>query len=36
MHGAAKLATPIMKLEFEKLAGDTEKQMTEVLNGLPR
>jgi carbon monoxide dehydrogenase subunit G len=32
MHGAAKLAGPIMKLEFEKLAGDTEKQMTEVLN----
>ena len=34
MHGMAKLATPAMKLVFEKLAGDTEKQMTEVLNGL--
>jgi carbon monoxide dehydrogenase subunit G len=34
MHGAAKLATPVMKLAFEKLAGDTEKQMTEVLNKL--
>ena len=34
MKGAAKLAAPIMKLEFEKLAGDTEKQMTEVLNTL--
>jgi carbon monoxide dehydrogenase subunit G len=34
MHGAAKLAGPIMKLEFEKLAGDTEKQMSEVLNKL--
>ncbi|WP_375478501.1 SRPBCC family protein [uncultured Jatrophihabitans sp.] len=35
MHGAAKLATPAMKLVFEKLANDTEKQMTEVLNRLP-
>lgn len=35
MHGVAKLATPAMKLVFEKLAGDTEKQMTEVLNRLP-
>ncbi len=34
MHGIAKLATPAMKLIFEKLAGDTEKRMTEVLNGL--
>jgi carbon monoxide dehydrogenase subunit G len=34
MHGVAKLATPAMKLLFEKLAGDTEKQMTEVLNRL--
>ncbi|WP_375485567.1 SRPBCC family protein [uncultured Jatrophihabitans sp.] len=34
MHGAAKLASPIMKLEFEKLAGETEKKMTETLNGL--
>lgn len=36
MHGAAKLATPIMKVVFEKLGGDTEKQMTEVLNRLTR
>lgn len=36
MHGVAKLATPVMKLEFEKLANDTEKQMTLVLNRLTR
>ncbi|MEO3935391.1 SRPBCC family protein [Dermatophilaceae bacterium Soc4.6] len=35
MHGAAKLATPVMKLVFEKLASDTEEQMTTVLNALP-
>jgi carbon monoxide dehydrogenase subunit G len=34
MKGVAKLATPAMKLVFEKLASDTEKQMTEVLNKL--
>ena len=34
MHGVAKLATPAMALIFEKLANDTEKQMTEVLNRL--
>lgn len=34
MHGAAKLATPAMKLLFEKLAHDTQRQMTEVLNAL--
>jgi carbon monoxide dehydrogenase subunit G len=34
MKGLAKLATPAMKLVFEKLAGDTEKQLTEVLNRL--
>ena len=34
MHGAAKLLSPAMKLVFEKLANDTEKQMTEVLNRL--
>lgn len=34
MHGMAKLATPLMKLEFEKLANQTRDQMTEVLNGL--
>ncbi|MCU1537714.1 MAG: polyketide cyclase [Humibacillus sp.] len=36
MHGAAALAAPAMKLVFEKLANDTEKQMTEVLDRLPR
>jgi carbon monoxide dehydrogenase subunit G len=35
LHGMATLAAPVMKLEFEKLAHDTEKQMTEVLNALP-
>ena len=35
MHGVAVLATPAMKLVFEKLATDTEKQMTEVLDRLP-
>jgi carbon monoxide dehydrogenase subunit G len=32
MHGAAALIAPVMKLLFEKLAGDTEKQLSEVLN----
>jgi carbon monoxide dehydrogenase subunit G len=36
LHGLATLAAPAMKLEFEKLAHDTEKQMTEVLNELGR
>ena len=34
MHGLAKLLNPVMKVVFEKLANDTEKQMTSVLNGL--
>jgi carbon monoxide dehydrogenase subunit G len=34
MHGVAKLASPAVKLVFEKLGSDTEKQLTEVLNGL--
>jgi carbon monoxide dehydrogenase subunit G len=34
MHGAAKLAAPAVKLVFEKIGNDTEKQMTEVLNRL--
>ncbi|MCV7154096.1 SRPBCC family protein [Mycolicibacterium pyrenivorans] len=34
MHGAARLLNPVMKLAFEKLAGETEKQMTTVLNQL--
>lgn len=36
MNGAAKLLNPVMKLVFEKLANDTEKQMVSVLNGLPK
>jgi carbon monoxide dehydrogenase subunit G len=32
--GAAKLGAPIAKLVFEKAGNDTEKQLTEVLNGL--
>ena len=34
MHGLAVLLAPAMKLVFEKLATDTEKQMTRVLNDL--
>jgi carbon monoxide dehydrogenase subunit G len=34
MKGAAKVLNPVMKLVFEKLANDTEKQMTTVLNRL--
>ena len=34
MKGAAKLLSPAMKLIFEKLAGDTEKQLTAVLDAL--
>jgi carbon monoxide dehydrogenase subunit G len=34
MHGAAKLATPVMKLVFEKLGNDTEQDMVQVLNKL--
>ncbi len=34
MKGAAKLLSPAMKIVFEKLAGDTEKQLTTVLNAL--
>jgi carbon monoxide dehydrogenase subunit G len=34
MHGAAKLATPIIKLIFEKLGNETEDQMRRVLDGL--
>lgn len=32
MHGLANLAAPAMKLLFEKLADDTEEQMTQVLD----
>lgn len=34
MHGAAKLASPVMKLVFEKLGNDTEDDMVTVLNRL--
>lgn len=34
MQGTARLLNPVMKLVFEKLAGDTEKQMATVLNQL--
>ena len=34
MHGLFTLLSPVMKLAFEKLANDAEKQMTHVLNGL--
>jgi carbon monoxide dehydrogenase subunit G len=35
MHGLAKLASPAIKVIFEKVGHDTEKQMTTVLNALP-
>ena len=34
MNGAAKLATPAIKLVFEKVGNDTQRQLTEVLNRL--
>ena len=34
MHGPIALSNPILKLYFEKLANDTEKQLTSVLNRL--
>jgi carbon monoxide dehydrogenase subunit G len=34
MKGAAKALNPVMKIVFEKLANDTEKQMTAVLSRL--
>lgn len=34
MSGAAKLATPVVKLVFEKIGSDTEDDMTTVLNRL--
>ncbi|MEU7791565.1 SRPBCC family protein [Amycolatopsis sp. NPDC049159] len=34
--GAAKLAAPLGKVVFEKLGNDTERRLTEVLNGLGR
>jgi hypothetical protein len=35
MHGLIALLNPVLKLYFEKLANDTEKQLTSVLNRLP-
>ncbi|WP_017935939.1 SRPBCC family protein [Nocardioides sp. Iso805N] len=34
MKGAAKLATPLVKVVFEKIGSDTEEDLTNVLNGL--
>ncbi|RLV50407.1 polyketide cyclase [Nocardioides mangrovicus] len=34
MHGAAKLASPIIKLVFEKIGSDTEDDMVKVLDAL--
>ncbi len=34
MKGAAKLASPVVKLVFEKIGSDTEEQMVQVLNRL--
>ena len=34
MHGVAKVVGPAMKLLFEKLANDVERQLTEALNRL--
>ena len=34
MKGTAKILNPVMKLVFEKLASDTEKQLSMVLNQL--
>jgi carbon monoxide dehydrogenase subunit G len=34
LHGAARFASPVVKLLFEKIANDTVRQMTEVLNQL--
>lgn len=34
MHGAAKLASPLVKLVFEKVGNDTEDDMVRVLDGL--
>jgi carbon monoxide dehydrogenase subunit G len=33
-NGAAKLATPLVKLVFEKLGNDTERRLVQTLNGL--
>ena len=33
-NGAARLATPLAKVVFEKVGNDTERQLVETLNGL--
>jgi len=35
MNGPLALLNPLLKLAFEKLASETEKQLTSVLNRLP-
>jgi carbon monoxide dehydrogenase subunit G len=35
MHGLAKLITPVMKIEFEKLANEVVIRLTGLLNRLP-
>jgi carbon monoxide dehydrogenase subunit G len=35
MNGPLALLNPVLKLAFEKLANETEKQLTAVLNRLP-
>jgi len=34
MHGVAKLATPVMKFEFERLGTETAARLTELLGNL--
>ncbi|GID93456.1 SRPBCC family protein [Amorphoplanes digitatis] len=34
MHGLAKLATPVMRMEFEKLGDETAAGLTDALNRL--
>ncbi|BBX67268.1 SRPBCC family protein [Mycolicibacterium psychrotolerans] len=34
MHGTARVLNPVIKLAIERLAGDTERQLTAVLNDL--
>lgn len=34
-HGVAAVAAPLAKLVFEKLAGETERQLVQTLNALP-
>jgi len=36
MHGVAKLAAPVMKIELEKLGNEVTTRLTELLNSLPR